>query len=78
MGGAACARLGRPLLIAMNPAATGDNSHDKDSVTEKAVVERIRQKLREQNSDLCFATPEKQKELKLGRYYTVGLGGCGF
>jgi hypothetical protein len=50
----------------------------KTPVTEKAVVERIRQKLREQNRDLCFATPEKQKELKLGRYYTVGLGGCGF
>ena len=48
----------------------------KTPVTEEAVVERIRQKLREQKRDLCVATPEKQKELKLGRYYTIGPEGA--
>jgi hypothetical protein len=44
----------------------------KSSVSEEAVVERIRQVLRKQNRDLRVATPEQQKGLKLGRYYTVG------
>jgi hypothetical protein len=48
----------------------------KTLVTEEVVVERIRQVLRKQNRDLRVATPEKQKELKLGRYYTVGPEGA--
>lgn len=48
----------------------------KIPVREKAVVERIQQKLRKQGRDLRVATPEQQKELKVGRYYTVGPEGA--
>jgi hypothetical protein len=51
-------------------------SMSKTSVIEETVVERIRQKLRKQNRDLRVATAEKQKELNLGRYYTIGPDGA--
>jgi len=75
MGGAACARWGGPFLLQRTRQQTGERMA-KTPVTEKVLVERIRQKLQKQDRDLCVATPEKQKELKLGRYYTVGPDGA--